>query len=348
MKNSLVYVLATACTITGVVTVTSALSEGTAVDIAHIENPEFFKDSQTSNEVFYETIKQAEDLTFDSHFVLLESQNEVVVDSLEKNIELANLNLKPLQRMSPQARAYISDKEGLPTLEELNELGAIYALPEGLLYSVMIKESNGNKLAESAKRAKGLFQFIPQTAEDFGLIVGGKDMRTNEWRSADAAARYLAWIFTYFHPDEDRSDIENYKYVLAGYNAGISNVKKGRTLKIPNFKETKDYVRLVIGFAQGDYYKVKRGDQVKSIAKKHNLSIIELARMNGGVKQETLIADRYLLVNKEMVVNSYEVKKGDTLYNIAKRHSTSVEDLVVANSLTNNVIRIGQELALPF
>lgn len=45
--------------------------------------------------------------------------------------------------------------------------------------------------------------------------------------------------------------------------------------------------------------------------------------------------------------NKYTVKAGDTLWNIAKRHGTTVENLMRLNNLTTDAIMIGQKLALP-
>lgn len=342
MKINLVFALTTACILTSTLIAVSMISQ----EKGNIVSTDKTNLKVSDEEAFYSTIKEAEELEY-SREVVISPHEEMFVSSV--NIEQAELDLKSLKRMSPEARKYIKGREGMPSERDLNELSSIYQIPEGLLYSLMIKESNGDKNAISNKKAKGLFQFMSETAIDFGLIIGGKDFRTDEWRSADASARYLAWIFTYFHPEEDRSLIDNYNYVLAGYNAGIGKVKNGNTLKIPNYKETKDYVRLVIGYTKGDYYKVQKGDTLYNIAVKHELTRKDITKMNDGVNQMTLIADSYLLINKSKArKNRYQVKTGDTLYKIAKIHETSVDELVIVNALTNNTIRIGQELSLPF
>ncbi|MBM25452.1 MAG: hypothetical protein CL760_07195 [Chloroflexi bacterium] len=286
-----------------------------------------------------------------NNFAYNESIFDLILDTeIEKKdlYTVKDFNLKNLKSMPVEVESYILSKNGHPSKEDLNKIGSIYSLPEGLLYSVMIKESEGNKNAVSNKDARGLFQFMKETATDFGLIVNGKDYRTDEWRSAEASARYLSWIFTYFHPEKDRSDINNYKYVLAGYNAGIGVVKNRDKLSVPNYKETKDYVKYVIGYAKGDYYRVKKGDLFRKIAKDHDLEIHSLARMNNGVSQTTLKAGSYLLVNKNENYGNYVVQKGDSLYGIAKRHSVSVNEIKIVNSLSNNLIKIGQELTMPF
>lgn len=45
--------------------------------------------------------------------------------------------------------------------------------------------------------------------------------------------------------------------------------------------------------------------------------------------------------------NTYTVKSGDSLYNIARRYGTTVDVLKQANNLTSNTLFIGQELIIP-
>lgn len=49
-------------------------------------------------------------------------------------------------------------------------------------------------------------------------------------------------------------------------------------------------------------------------------------------------------VQKQLSTNYYQVRKGDTLYSIAKRHNITVKNLKKLNNLTNNTISIGQQL----
>ena len=255
--------------------------------------------------------------------------------------------LRQLKVMTVDGFKVIKKQKQFPTKKSLHELEKVYSLPKGLLYAVMIKESEGNTNAESSKSAKGLFQFTPITAKEFGLIINGKDYRTNEWRSAEAAARYLNWIFTYLHPEKNRFKIDNYKYVLAAYNAGIGNVKSKNGLIIPNFIETINYVKLITQHVKGQIYIVKKGDRFKSIAKEHNLSTIKLSRLNNGVSQETLIAGSYLLIDKIDGLTLYKVKKGDSLYKLAKTYNTSINKIKKVNDLNNNNIGIGQKIKIP-
>ena len=49
----------------------------------------------------------------------------------------------------------------------------------------------------------------------------------------------------------------------------------------------------------------------------------------------------------ESISNIYTVVAGDTLYSIAKKHNTTVENLKALNGLTSNLLSIGQKLTVP-
>ncbi len=46
-------------------------------------------------------------------------------------------------------------------------------------------------------------------------------------------------------------------------------------------------------------------------------------------------------------VNKITVNKGDTLYSIAKKYNTIVDELKKLNNLTSNTLSIGQTLKIP-
>ncbi|MBQ6135298.1 MAG: LysM peptidoglycan-binding domain-containing protein [Bacilli bacterium] len=98
-------------------------------------------------------------------------------------------------------------------------------------------------------------------------------------------------------------------------------------------------------------YIVKRGDTLYGISNQFGVSVTELASLNG-VNAATLQIGQTLLIPTNSGENPdnmfyYTVKKGDTLYNIARVYGTSVESIKNLNYLTSNDLYIGQVLRIP-
>ena len=120
----------------------------------------------------------------------------------------------------------------------MGKLEAMYNLPSGLLRSVAITESGGNQFAVSGAGAQGMFQFMPGTARDMGLL--GNDV-FDPIKSAEAAARYLSMLL-----QKNGGDLGK---ALASYNWGIGNVQKYGMALMP--QETRQYIPKVLSNMPG-------------------------------------------------------------------------------------------------
>ncbi len=95
-------------------------------------------------------------------------------------------------------------------------------------------------------------------------------------------------------------------------------------------------------------YIVQRGDSLYSIAKRYNTSVDTLKSLNN-LTSDLLIIGQVLKVPTTAGVNyiTYTVQSGDTLYSIANRYNTSVNNIKQFNNLTSNNLQIGQILKIP-
>ena len=115
-----------------------------------------------------------------------------------------------------------------------------YQLPPELAY-LPILESCFDTKADSG-HARGMWQFIRSTGEEYGLSVGFfSDERLNWRKATDSAARYLKKLGEMFN--------RNWELALAGYNGGPNYMKRqmesqgtGNFWKLKLRKETYEYV----------------------------------------------------------------------------------------------------------
>lgn len=98
-------------------------------------------------------------------------------------------------------------------------------------------------------------------------------------------------------------------------------------------------------------YTVLRGDTLYGIAKRFNTSVQYLKEINN-LKDNTLQIGQILKVtnnsdNEPMECIVYTVKKGDSLYSIAKKYNTTVEEIKRYNNLNSNLLNIGDRIVIP-
>ena len=94
-----------------------------------------------------------------------------------------------------------------------------------------------------------------------------------------------------------------------------------------------------------NYYVVKKGDSLWSIARANGLTVDELKSLNN-LSSNALSVGQRLIVGKESS-NDYVVSAGDTLWAIARKFNVSVDDIKALNNLSSNNLSIGMTLKIP-
>lgn len=154
-------------------------------------------------------------------------------------------------------------------------------------------------------------------------------------------------------------------------NANVIVIDYGQIITGDNFEEiTEDLFNYAEGVVRGiaiNYgiayeepvdiknktHIVKKGESLYSIANEYDTTIGAIKALNK-LKSNILSIGQILklpnyvnLVKQAKDIIIYNVQKGDSLYNIARRYNLDVNDLIEYNQLFNTVLTIGQQLIIP-
>ena len=159
-----------------------------------------------------------------------------------------------------------------------------------------------------------------------------------------------------YHDDDKKDDcFRKYDYVEHSYN-DHSKFLTGRKRYAFLFKLRKtDYKGWAKGLKKAGYATDKKyPKKLIKIIQTYQLFAFDKVRKkdikrykSGKRKPVVVVAKTKVSANtKKNLRKSYTVKKGDTLYSIARKNNISVGDLKKINRLKNNTLSIGQKLRL--
>lgn len=281
-------------------------------------------------------------------------------------------------------------------------------MPEDLLYLSMI-ESGFNPTARSHASAVGLWQFIEDTGERYGLRVDAYvDERKHPEKSTDAALSYLQDLHGQFG---------SWYLAAAAYNTGegrvarvmrqVTGEQKGKDAdfwrirhRLPS--ETREYVPLMVAAAligkepqkyglggvqrwmplESDEVQVPAGTPLSAVAAAVGVSENEVKRLNPHLVKamtppgkkayavrvprgrserfaanfadvqkaaaEKAAQERREEQRRLAAARRHTVRRGESLWTIARRYDTTVKKVQAANGLgSRSRIRPGQRLVIP-
>ncbi len=269
----------------------------------------------------------------------------------------------------PQYKKFVtaSLKRSGKYMSAVKEILAEKNIPEDMAYIAFI-ESGFSPDAVSPKGAKGLWQFMPKTARDYGLTVSkSTDDRLDPIKSTYAAAEHFKNLIAIFGP-------HSFLLAMAAYNGGegkiIGTLKKlENPFEERNFwkaraflpLETREFPPKIIaaaiignnpeafGFAAPN----QNNDESESLIANYRqgkfktvpASFKEQPHNVGETKViKTSTKAAYKNAKPRQVV--FTVKKGNTLINIATHFKVDINEVKQWNHMKSNKVLAGQKLKI--
>ncbi|SDJ51102.1 LysM peptidoglycan-binding domain-containing protein [Salimicrobium halophilum] len=152
------------------------------------------------------------------------------------------------------------------------------------------------------------------------------------------------------------NNVEAGSIILMHTGAGASGTPGAIERVIPELKRqgySFTTVSRILGLEQSSTHTVQAGDTLYSLAKRYGTTVEALTSANGITDVTNIQIGEVLTIPSTTGGGSsdgdgYTVKRGDTLYSIARTYGVSVSAIVEANNILNPaLIRVGQQLKIP-
>jgi LysM repeat protein len=139
-------------------------------------------------------------------------------------------------------------------------------------------------------------------------------------------------------------------------NLETTLIDKGQTLRVQHLDTITNTAEQVATNTNYDinklnFHSVVNGETLYSLAKRYNLTLNELKRLNNLnsdliVEGQKLRVRDFIGTNEIDHVSVWTVSKGDTLFSIARENRITVDTIKSLNGLTGDLICVGQKLQL--
>lgn len=142
---------------------------------------------------------------------------------------------------------------------------------------------------------------------------------------------------------------DNLYAIARNYNTTVDEIKElnnlssnflsiGQILKIPTSTPSQELPTQT--------YVVQKGDSLYAIARKLGTTVDEIKTLNNLSSNLLSIGQTLKIPDSKTNQTTYIVQKGDSLYSIAKKFNTSVDNIKGLNNLSSNLLSIGQILII--
>ena len=282
-----------------------------------------------------------ENPSLDYYYIMRETPNTTsllieygFIDNKNDQIKLQNYLLDYAEAVVRAVMNYI----GLPYIAPGDAISNVYTVQKGdTLYSIARRY---NISVDELKLLNNLMSNTLQVGQK--LIVGEEiDIKPNVDNAITYTVRRGDTLYNialkYGVTVDDIININNLTSTILSIN---------QQLLIPNdsVDTTSTYI-------------VQKGDTLTKIANKYNITVNDLITSNNLSSSllqigQVLVIPTGIIEEIDVVSDSsdnitYQVKAGDTLYQIANSYNTTVDEIKQLNNLTSNTLSIGQQLIIP-
>lgn len=229
------------------------------------------------------------------------------------------------------------------------------------------------QLRDSSDTSKDADYLIRNTANnqtiaiDYGYVDNASDANFLKENLENLAEAVVKSIAEYTNVKYEPVSTEGYYVVKKGdslwsiaskNNTTVSAIKSlnkltsdslsiGQLLKMPT--STTEEPTPTPPTPSENIYIVKKGDSLWAIANKFSTTVDSIKKANNLTSNNLSIGQKLIIPSKEGNINqiTYVVKKGDSLWLIANKYDTTVDQIKTTNKLTSNTLSIGQTLIIP-
>ena len=250
--------------------------------------------------------------------------------------------IRPGETVSELSRRYSVPVHLIAAWNDLNDISRIRAGQQLVFYV----QGSGNSVAAVSSGSNPVKQFTPERTKENSVI----DTEPQQVQVKLAAA----------HDALQHEDSGQYYLVKEGDSLwGIArqfDLDSKELQRLNGLATNTIYPgdRILVASSQQTgaefYYHVRNGDSLWTIATKYNISPEEIKRWNN-LRGNLIHPGNQLLLKvadagESMVDTFYQVRSGDSLWTIARRHNISPEEIKKWNNLKDNTIYPGNRLLL--